>query len=229
MARTDGDTAESDSVSEELIRGLLDVVETDPSVTQRRVASELGIALGLVNASLKRCIRKGLVKVREAPRHRYVYYLTPRGMAEKSRLTANYLARSFSFFRLARTQCDDLYAQAALRGHRTLLLVGTGEFADIASLVARESSVSIVGGVPSLAELDDHLAFDAVMITDLANPDRTFDQAVARFGAPRVYVPELLRPRRRASAPCLANESGAPSGALPENSAGAGEQPNGDS
>src|ERR1700676_2162496 len=88
-----------------IVLGLLESVERNGQQTQRRLASELGIALGLVNAYLKRCVKKGLVKVSEAPARRYAYYLTPQGFAEKSRLTIEYLTSSFSFFRQARADC----------------------------------------------------------------------------------------------------------------------------
>lgn len=81
-----------------IMLGVLDAVEQDRVQSQRHLASELGIALGLANAYLKRCIGKGLVKVRQAPARRYAYYLTPQGFAEKSRLTVEYLSSSFGFF-----------------------------------------------------------------------------------------------------------------------------------
>jgi hypothetical protein len=51
----------------ESTRLMLDAIETRDQVTQRGLAGELGIALGLTNIYLKRCINKGLVKVRKAP------------------------------------------------------------------------------------------------------------------------------------------------------------------
>ena len=59
--------------------GLLNAVDESSSVTQRAVAKELGIALGLVNTYLKRCVKKGLIKVSQVPANRYAYYLTPKG------------------------------------------------------------------------------------------------------------------------------------------------------
>src|SRR5205807_688207 len=103
---------------------------------------------------LKRCVRKGLVKVGQAPRRRYAYYLTPQGFAEKSRLTARYLAHSFSFFRRARAQCGEIFASAAARGQRRLALVGGGDLAEIASLFAREYPVEIAGVITVCAEAD---------------------------------------------------------------------------
>src|ERR1051326_8342207 len=129
----------------EILLGLLTSVERDSGMTQRRLATELGIALGLANAYLRRCVRKGLIKVSQVPLNRYAYFLTPQGFAEKSRLTATYLSDSFSFFRKARTQCGDLFALAAARSQRRLALLGHGDLAEIASLVARGHPVEILG------------------------------------------------------------------------------------
>src|SRR6266481_9000272 len=88
-----------------IMLGLLESVERGGEQSQRRLASELGVALGLVNAYLKRCINKGLVKVSEAPARRYAYYLTPHGFTEKSRLTLEFMSYSFTLFRRAKTDC----------------------------------------------------------------------------------------------------------------------------
>jgi DNA-binding MarR family transcriptional regulator len=186
--------------SDEIVLGVLDVVERDPSVTQRSVARELGIALGLANAYLRRCVRKGLIKVSEVPRRRYASYLTPQGFAEKSRLTATYLSDSFSFFRKARTQCAELFALAAARGQRRLALLGPGDLAEIASLVAREHPVEIIGVMAAggdaarlAAELAGVGSADAIVVTALVDPRGALAAALRVFGAERVYVPAILR------------------------------------
>src|SRR5262249_15874103 len=107
-----------------IMLGLLDAVEQDRAHSQRHLASELGIALGLVNAYLKRCIKKGLVKVRQVPARRYAYYLTPQGFAEKSRLTVEYLSYSFGFFRQAKHDCSELFGVAKGIGVQKILLAG---------------------------------------------------------------------------------------------------------
>jgi DNA-binding MarR family transcriptional regulator len=186
--------------SDEIVLGVLDVVERDPSVTQRSVARELGIALGLANAYLRRCVRKGLIKVSEVPRRRYAYYLTPQGFAEKSRLTATYLSDSFSFFRKARTQCAELFALAAARGQRRLALLGQGDLAEIASLVAREHPVEIIAVMAAggdAARLGADLAAigpaDAIVVTALVDPRGALSAALRAVGAERVYIPAILR------------------------------------
>src|SRR5436190_22361295 len=94
-------TISNDGDEERIVLHLLNSVD-DGAQSQRRIAEELGIALGLVNAYLKRCVKKGFVKVSQAPARRYAYYLTPNGFAEKSRLTVQYLSDSFAFFRQAK-------------------------------------------------------------------------------------------------------------------------------
>ena len=84
---------------ESLTLEILAAIEARSDVTQRHLARTMGIALGLTNSYLKRCVRKGLVKIHQAPANRYLYYLTPKGFAEKSRLTARYLSVSFAFYR----------------------------------------------------------------------------------------------------------------------------------
>jgi hypothetical protein len=162
-------------------------------------------ALGLVNAYLKRCVNKGLVKVNDAPARRYVYYLTPHGFAEKSRLTVQYLSNSFSFFRTAKSDCAQVLDTAKAGGFNRLVLAGQSDLAEIAILCAVEAAVTIVGVVDpnsqnarfvgtdvfkSYAEVLQH--FDAVIVTDVSSPRASFEAAVLALGADRVLAPTLL-------------------------------------
>ena len=201
---------EENAESSRIMLGLLDAVEQDRAQSQRRLAADLGIALGLVNAYLKRCIKKGLVKVRGAPARRYAYYLTPQGFAEKSRLTVEYLSYSFGFFRQAKHDCSELFRAAKGRGVRALLLAGESDLAEIAALCTIEHGIGIVGLVQKGSARSDFMgapifpdfeavtaAFDCVLITSLANARAVSEEAVARFGQDRVLVPELLRVRMK--------------------------------
>ena len=189
-----------------IMLGLLDAVEQDRAQSQRLLAAELGIALGLVNAYLKRCVKKGLVKVRDAPARRYAYYLTPLGFAEKSRLTVEYLSYSFGFFRQAKTDCSGLFREVKAGGVDKVVLVGQSDLAEIAALCAIEHSVEIVAVVQSGVQQGQFIgitvfenydavpkSFDAVIITDMTDVRGAFNGALERFGAERVFVPALLR------------------------------------
>src|SRR5436853_5518044 len=191
---------------------VLTSIERDSAITQRKLAGELGIALGLANAYLRRCVRKGLVKMRQVPLNRYAYYLTPQGFAEKSRLTAEYLTASFNFFRRARSDCAELLQECAARGWTRVALCGAGDLAEVAVLSAGESEIEVVcvidparaGGrcvsVPIVADLataQQQGAFDGVILTDTQAPQRRFDELIAdgpAYGLSAVCVvaPNLL-------------------------------------
>jgi len=214
-------THDTEAEKARIVLGLLESVERDRAVSQRRLAADLGIALGLVNAYLKRCVKKGWVKVSEAPARRYAYYLTPHGFAEKSRLTVEFLSYSFSFFRAARADCAEALAVARARGCQKIVLAGTSDLAEIATICALEHDIAIVGVVdaaagdrflglpvlPSLAVPANRN--DAVLLTDLKAPAEMLQHCVEQFGADRVFVPALLTGRiRRAAEPVSQAEPG---------------------
>src|SRR5438477_11067856 len=177
-----------------IMLGLLESVGRDGGQTQRRLASELGIALGLVNAYLKRCIKKGLMKVSEAPARRYAYYLTPQGFAEKARLSVDYFSHSFSLFRRARAEYGDLFNLATSRGFSRIVLAGVSDLAEIPTICAPEGGVEVVAavdgacgkskfvGVPVFSSFDKlTMPFDAVVITAFPNAADVWGDARARF------------------------------------------------
>lgn len=186
-------------------RLMLDVIETQDHVTQRGLARELGIALGLTNIYLKRCINKGLIKVRKAPARRYAYYLTAKGFTEKARLTAKYLSRSLSYFRLAREDCSELFAAGKAQGITRVALIGAGDLCEIATLAAFDSGIEVVAvfdeetnrqqcaGVPIVRSLDDLAGSEAVVITDMKDPQAAYDRMTAALGDGAVLFPSLLR------------------------------------
>jgi DNA-binding MarR family transcriptional regulator len=194
---------ESDNVR--IVLGLLESVERDGAQSQRKLASDLGIALGLVNAYLKRCVKKGLLKIGQAPARRYAYYLTPHGFAEKSRLTVEYLSSSFSFFRRAREDCSTVLKAAHAQGWNRIALLGVSDLAEIATICALEQGITIVAVVDAKASDDRFVGttvinsldvvpdgFDAVVVTDLESTRETVTAALATIEAERVFVPALL-------------------------------------
>jgi DNA-binding MarR family transcriptional regulator len=189
----------------QIVLGLLESVERDGAQSQRKLASDLGIALGLVNAYLKRCVKKGLVKIGQAPPRRYAYYLTPHGFAEKSRLTVEYLSSSFSFFRRAREDCSSVLKIARARGWNRVALIGISDLAEIATICALEQGITIVAVVDAKAMTDRFVGapvvgsidavpggFDALVVTDLGATRETIRAALSALEAERVFVPALL-------------------------------------
>jgi len=122
---------------------ILQTIEENAELTQRHLSDRLGVALGLTNSYLKRCIRKGLVKIKQAPSNRYLYYLTPKGFAEKSRLTAQYLSYSFEMYRRASRDYNIVMQDCGRDCHDRIILLGVSELAEIALLRAQENGISV--------------------------------------------------------------------------------------
>ena len=188
-----------------ILLGLLEFVERGEVQSQRRLASELGIALGLVNLYLKRCVRKGLVKMRDAPARRYAYYLTPNGFAEKSRLTVEYLSVSLTLYRQAKKDFTAVLLSARKQGISRIAIVGASDLAEIAAICALDVGIAIVAVVDTQSTADRFVGspvvksfdeidglVDAVLVADMRATRKTINVAIARYGAERVLVPDLL-------------------------------------
>jgi len=164
---------------------LLTELERDGAVTQRSLATKLGVALGLTNLYVKRLAKKGFVKITTIPSHRIRYLLTPQGFAEKSRLTYLYMQYSLSHYRDMRARLRDVLSRVTVVGGRRIVIFGTSEFAEMAYLSLREMDMELVGFV-SDGTVETFLSypvshpsvlkeweFDAVVLADL---DRSHEQ-----------------------------------------------------
>ena len=193
-----------DARDEGIIRDILERVDDSAEISQRDLAGDLGIALGMANAYMKRCVRKGWVKVNQAPTRRYRYYLTPKGFTEKSRLTAQYLRDSLKFFRRARRSYNTLFADLAADGVARVVLCGDGELAEIAVLCALDHPLEIIGvsrsdgfdepvcGVPAIVDGAPPEA-DAWVLAETDNAEAAYRRACGAVGTENVMVPSVLK------------------------------------
>lgn len=91
---------------------ILKRLSQDPGASQRLLAQELGLSLGKVNYCLKALIEKGLLKVNNFRtsnnKRAYMYYLTPNGLEEKSRVTMRFLGRKLAEYKELREEISRL-------------------------------------------------------------------------------------------------------------------------
>jgi DNA-binding MarR family transcriptional regulator len=132
---------------DEISLKLLDELMREPMVTQRALAARLGIALGLVNAYVKRLYKKGYIKGKNLSKKRIKYIITPKGFTEKARLTYPYLHRSINYFKDARQKIEQTYALMLAAGVKDVLLWGDGEIAELCYISTRGLPLKIVGVV----------------------------------------------------------------------------------
>jgi DNA-binding MarR family transcriptional regulator len=158
---------------------ILERVDNGYCPSQRDLARELNISLGLVNSFIKRLAHKGYVKITTIPTKRIQYILTPKGMAEKSRLTYRYIQFSYQYYRQARQKIRDLFVKLEKDGARRIVFYGATDLAEIAFLSLQDTAIDLAGVVDERSigkkmlgrevagfKALSHLVFDRVVVTD---------------------------------------------------------------
>ena len=76
---------------------LMRSLNKNPKYSQRELADDLGFSLGKLNYCLKALQKKGLVKINNFKKNKnkinYIYLLTPKGIAAKTKLTINFMKK----------------------------------------------------------------------------------------------------------------------------------------
>ena len=126
---------------------ILTELSRDDSLTQRDLSSNLGIALGLVNSYIRNLMAKGFITVKSIPPRRYAYFLTPKGLAEKTRLTYHLLQDYTRIYREAKSNFRRLFAELHAGGAKRVIFAGADEVAEIAYLTLQETDVELSGVV----------------------------------------------------------------------------------
>lgn len=134
-------------INDEISLKILEHIQANPSITQRDLSSKLGIALGLTNAYIKRLAKKGYIKIKNLTGKRIIYILTPKGILEKTKLTFNYMARSFNYFKEIKHKIDKTYERIIASGKRSILIWGSEELAELCYIASKGLPVKIVGVV----------------------------------------------------------------------------------
>ncbi|RLC26887.1 MAG: transcriptional regulator [Deltaproteobacteria bacterium] len=164
---------------------LMGEIERDGTPSQRELSTRLNLSLGLVNTFIKRLVNKGYFKVKTLPRNRVKYFLTPKGLARKSRLTVEYLRYSVSFYKEIKNLLLDKFEAMEKARRRAILFFGAGEVAELAYLYLQLTGIRLAGIIDEERAGGDFFDFkveglarlargdwDAVLLTRLDNMDR---------------------------------------------------------
>ncbi len=123
---------------------ILDHVEKTPLLTNRRVATKLDVSVKLAHALVKQLVQKGMLDIRKHHSRRWDYFLTPKGIAEKARLTYEFIDFTMQFYREARRRSSEVLAQARKAGVTRVAFLGASELAEIAFLGIQEQKLQLV-------------------------------------------------------------------------------------
>jgi Mn-dependent DtxR family transcriptional regulator len=128
------------------------LLSEEHGLSQRDIFLRLGMAQGLVNRYLKLLARKGWIKLTTAPAKRMRYWMTAKGMREKSRLVYDFVTSNYRLFREAHRGASNALHVMAEQGARRIAFHGGGPLAEIAAMSLRENQQTLV------AVIDDGIA-----------------------------------------------------------------------
>jgi DNA-binding MarR family transcriptional regulator len=169
---------------------LLEEIEQNNMPSQRYLAKQLNVSLGLINSFIKRLAKKGYFKVTTIPKNRVAYILTPMGMAEKSKLTYAYIHHSYQYYKGARKKLQLLFQELDEAGVRRVAFYGMGHFAEIAYISLQEISIIMV------ATVDDNKSGQKFMGHTVTDPSHlqnlSFDRVIITAINSRKIIREKL-------------------------------------
>jgi len=158
---------------------LLEEIESGKISSQRHVAKKLNVSLGLANSFIKRLANIGYCKITTIPKNRIKYILTPKGAAEKTRLTYEYIHYSYKFYKRARQNLKELFKNLVGEGVQRIVFYGADELAEIAYVSLQETALELTAVVDDkkvgkkffkfkITGLNriKSLSFDKIIITD---------------------------------------------------------------
>ena len=134
---------------------LFNTVENSPDINQRKLARELDISLGLTNTYFQRVLKKGWVRVKQVKPRRWLYFLTPQGALEKSRLSLSYLHRTLESFRELKSKGDEHLLILSGKGVRGIHLCGDNDLTEILSFCFTGFKIELLSVIPEKDLLDN--------------------------------------------------------------------------
>ncbi len=186
---------------------ILSAIAENDRVTQRHLARMLGVAVSLANLYVRRLAIRGLVRVINIRPNRLRYMITPKGIAEKSRLTYAYMCQTFDRYREVRQALREALRPLSETGHKRIAFYGTGEAAEVAYLCLREVGLDLCAvfegrdGEKFLGSPVRHVEdlvpaeYDRIVVTSFASREATEARVeeLVRVGAARDQIVTLHR------------------------------------
>lgn len=133
---------------------ILDMVEKNPKITQREIATHLGVAVSMINDHLEVFEKKGLIKRKKYSTKTVEYFVTKKGSERRKVLNIGYLNATKELYFQAKDTFEKFLAQVKEKGFTNILLYGAGE---VAEMILHAIMTSRTNEVHVLAVIDDDL------------------------------------------------------------------------
>ena len=162
---------------------ILQEIDSDGKCTQRELSQRSGLTLSYVNIYLKGLVCKGYVSVRDMPGRRLWYNLTPVGIAEKAKMTMEYMKWSLANYQDIRNRVRVVCRKLKQDNKLDIVICGVSDAAEIFYLATIESGLTVAGvvddskagkkwlnfPVKKVSSLKNKISYDSIIIGDIDN------------------------------------------------------------
>ncbi|MDD1777245.1 MAG: winged helix-turn-helix transcriptional regulator [Candidatus Helarchaeota archaeon] len=179
----------------------LEELEKNPIVSQRELSHRFGIALGVTNACLRRMARKGWIRIRDLNPRRIGYYLTPKGMLEKTKLTIHLISFRVQNYSELKKVISNKFLEMQHDGRHRVVFYGVSDEMEVAYVTLQGVNLKLVGIVEDDEKFTPQFIFgyelervsrinelkpDCVLITSLT------DNEQKKWELERIYGPKSI-------------------------------------
>ena len=185
---------------------LLQELERNPVISQRELSGRFGIALGVTNACLKRMVLNGWIRTKGSDDRKVGYYLTPKGFAEKSKLSIHIAFWRVQHYSTLKEMIGKTFSQMERDRIERIVFYGVSAEMEIAYIAVQGRSLKLVG----IVEDDDQwssciilgyelepvsrvlaLKPECILITSFVESDKKRESLVSLIGNQSVSIKEL--------------------------------------
>ncbi len=185
---------------------LLEELEKNPIVSQRELSHKFGIALGVTNACLKRMARKGWIRIRDLNPRRIGYYLTPKGILEKTKLTIHLISFRVQHYSELKKVIADSLLEMERQGMRRIVFYGVSDEMEVAYITLQGVSLKLVGIVDDDEKVTSRFIFgyeiepvsrvqelkpDCILITTLIENGKKRETLKRIFCSGSIYIKDI--------------------------------------
>lgn len=185
---------------------ILEELEKNPIVSQRELSHKFGIALGVTNACLKRMVRKGWVRIRDLNPCKIGYFLTPKGIIEKGRLTLNLITFMVQNYAELKKIIAERLLEMQSRGLKRIVFYGISDEMEVAYITLQGTNLKLVGIVEDDEKYQPLIIFgfevepigrirelkpECIMITTLEEKDKKKGKLQKLIDIKNIFISEI--------------------------------------
>ena len=173
---------------------LFNTVESSPYVNQRQLAQVLDVSLGLTNTYFQRVLKKGWVRAKKVKPRRWLYFLTPQGALEKSRLSLSYMHRTLESFRELKRKGDEHLRILSNKGVSGIHLCGENDLTEVLSFCFSGVEIELLSVIPENSLLVNCLQNGKPAIPELKSDELILLASLEhRFSLTELFVQQGLQ------------------------------------